>query len=115
MKMTLQATAGVFNATAECSTWEEAKAFVQWVYQIEGMEKRQAIQTEQIGIEPPDITPAVVEEITVDQAANAVKAFAQKHGPDKARELMKAFGVSRTSEITSATAANIYNATQEAA
>ncbi len=123
MKLTLTADVGVFNATAECSTWEEAKAFVQWVYQLEGSEERQAIATEQVGIEPvvdfsapTDVpTDATAETITVDQAADAVKAYAQRHGIDRARELMQQFGVARTSAITAEVAANIYNATQEAA
>lgn len=115
MRLTLTADVGVFKATAECSTWEEAKQFVQWVYQLETSEERQAIATEPV--EPPDIAPTEPTngDITVDQATEAVKAFAQTHGIEQARELMRRFGVNRTNEITAAVAANIYNATQEAA
>lgn len=53
----------------------------------------------------PELEPA-----TVEQAAEAVKAYAAKHSIEKAREILATFGIKRTNEIKADQAAAIVKA-----
>jgi len=112
MELRLTANVGVFTVEGKFTTHNEADDFIQWVYALEGGEERQAIKQADSKADdiPFDDTPSV----TVEDAINAVKAYAAVHKPDKARELMSKFGFSRTNEITQDAAASIVAACQEA-
>lgn len=113
MIIRLTAHVGVFTAQADCESLDEANSFIEWVYKTEDGEERQAIKTESKAliknVDPPlEVTPTV----TVADAVQAVKNYAAVHKPDKARELMQKFGISRTSEITAEIAPQILEATR---
>ena len=79
---------------------------------LEAQEERQAIQLESVYATPPaDAAPEPAQEAqepdpfesapaTVEQAIDAVKGYAGRHGTVKAREMMAALGIKRTAEIT---------------
>jgi hypothetical protein len=108
MNLTLTATVGVFQVVAFCDTTEEADQFVQWAYKLGDGEEREAIRVENRDpIDPPFDVPETAPAATVDDAVAAVKAYAARFKPDKARELMAQVGIARTSEITADIAAQV--------
>lgn len=114
MRLYLKTIVGQFDVTIDAADTAEAQAAVDWLYSLEAQEERAAIQTESSVSnsprppEPPETPPEatqepdpfVVEPATVEQAVDAVKAFAGKHGTVKAREMMATLGIKRTAEIT---------------
>ena len=115
MNMTLTATIGVFEVTASCDTTAEADAFVAWAYKLGDGEERQAIATEHLHVAKPaddsdipfDVPTETAPAATVEDAVSAVKLYAARFKPDKARELMATVGITRTSEITADIAAQV--------
>jgi hypothetical protein len=105
----------VFYASVDIETYAEADQFVAWVYKLEGKEERQAIATEHLHVAKPvddsdipfDVPAETAPAATVEDAVAAVKAYAARFKPDKARELMAQVGIARTSEITADIAAQV--------
>ena len=117
MKLFLKTIVGQFEVAAEAADPAEAQAIVAWLYTLEAQEERMAIQMEAqatvsaqepAGATPepvqaaqePDPDPFTAEVQTVEQAVDAVKAYAGRHGTVKAREMMATLGIKRTAEIT---------------
>jgi hypothetical protein len=112
MKLFLKTLVGNFEVAAEAADTAEAQAIVEWLYTLEAQEERQAIQLESVYATPPaDAAPEPAQEAqepdpfesapaTVEQAIDAVKGYAGRHGTVKAREMMAALGIKRTAEIT---------------
>ena len=115
MKLFLKTIVGQFEVAAEAADPAEAQAIVAWLYTLEAQEERMAIQMEAQAIvsaqEPAGATPEpaqaaqgpdpfTAEVQTVEQAVDAVKAYAGRHGTVKAREMMATLGIKRTAEIT---------------
>jgi hypothetical protein len=65
--------------------------------------------------EPPfdEPTDQVPDQVTVEDAQQAVKDYAAKHGIEKGRALLAKFGFKRTNEITADKAAEIVGACNE--
>lgn len=63
--------------------------------------------------EPLKVVAGTDVEVTVEDAAQAVKDFAAKHGIEAGRELLNKFGLKRTSEITAEQAAEIAKAAND--
>ena len=101
MKLFLKTIVGQFEVAAEAADPAEAQAIVAWLYTLEAQEERMAIQMEAqatVSAQEPDPFTAGVQ--TVEQAVDAVKAYAGRHGTVKAREMMATLGIKRTAEIT---------------
>lgn len=62
---------------------------------------------------PSEVTVGAKAAATVEQAQQAMKAYAAKHGIEQGRELLAVYGLKRTSEITDQVAQEILEACNE--
>jgi hypothetical protein len=119
MKITLVFGFSGGQLAAECTTFDEADEVLQYalkrgainvaVPQADGTVAT-ADLTASENVEPaPEFTP----EVTVEDAQQAVKDYAAKHGIEKGRDLLAKFKLKRTNEIKAEQAAAIVEACNE--
>lgn len=124
MKIYIDAKVGALSITInDLETIDEARNAIEWIYEFEAREERQAIvMADKVTLAPvtlaePEIPfdPEPAKPATAAEAVAIVKEYASKKGVNAAKELMAKLGISRTNEITDDLAAKAIELVRSAA